>query len=139
MNKLLLTFLALLLCSGVFAQSDKEKSKPQNEPVISFQKTEHDFGDVVQGSIIEHDFIFENRGIKPIFISDIITTCGCIDVEWIDKPVTKGKTAILKVKFDTSGKSGYQNKLITIVSNAVNEEERIVMKGNVLPDKSRTK
>lgn len=157
MKKLLLTFVALLLSFGAIAQNakkDKEDKKekeekkdkveevdvemegdmhdPENEPMLLFIESEYDFGDIQQGEVFEHVFLFENTGKKPLFISNVITTCDCIVAEVPEKPVTKGKTASIRVTFDSSGKIGPQNKMIIIESNAINMEERIILKGNVL-------
>ena len=136
MNKLLLTSMALLLSFGAIAQSGKkdetDKNDPENEPMLLLIESEYNFGDIQQGEIIEHVFFFENDGTKPLFISDAITTCECIEVETPQKPVTKGKAATIRVTFNSSGKIGPQNKIITIESNAVNAEERIILRGNVV-------
>lgn len=133
MNKLLLTFMALLLCFGAKAQQDEEKSKDKNAPEITFHEKEYNFGEIVQGENVEHEFTFQNSGIKPLFFTNAITTCGCITAELPRKPVTKGKTGSIKVIFNSTEKIGPQNKVIIIESNAVNPEERIVLKGKVLP------
>lgn len=133
MNKLLLTFMAILLCFGATAQKDKEKSKDKNEPEITFNQKEYNFGEIEQGENVEHVFTFANSGTKPLFITNAITTCGCITAELPVKPVTKGKTGSIKIVFNSSEKIGPQNKIIIIESNALNPEERIVLKGNVLP------
>lgn len=127
--------MALLFCFGATAQTDGEKSNDKNEPKINLHEKEYNFGDIEQGVTVEHVFTFENTGIKPIFFLGAITTCGCITAELPEKPVTKGKTASLKIVFDSSGKIGPQNKIITLESNAVNAEETIIFKGNVLPKK----
>lgn len=134
MNKLLLILLTLLLHFTAFAQSDKEKE--DKEPQIILHEPEYNFGDIQQGEIVEHVFTIENIGTQPLFISDVTSTCGCVMIESPRKPVTKGKTATIIVRFDSSEKIGPQNKVITIESNALNAEERIMLRGNVLPKNS---
>lgn len=133
MKRLLLTFMALLLCFGATAQADGENSNDKNEPEIIFHEKEYNFGEIEQGENVEHVFTFENTGIKPLFLTNAITTCGCITAELPRKPVTKGKTGSIKIVFNSTEKIGPQNKIIIIESNAVNPEERIVLKGKVLP------
>ncbi|MCD4651922.1 MAG: DUF1573 domain-containing protein [Candidatus Cloacimonetes bacterium] len=47
------------------------------QPVIQFDKTEHNFGEIkeVDGKV-HHDFIFSNKGDKPLKILDVKAGCG---------------------------------------------------------------
>ena len=138
MNKLLFTFFALLFSVAVMAQSATEKA-PQNGPKITFKETEYNFGDIQQGEKVEHVFTFENTGTQPLVLSNVMTTCGCTATDWPRDPIAPGKSADIKVVFNSAGKMGRQNKVVTIVSNAVNSQEKVTMVGNVLPKKSESK
>ena len=140
MNKILLTFIALLLTFSATAQNDKkdkeDKEDKEKEPELLLMETEYNFGDIQQGETVEHVFLIENSGTKPLFISDVTTTCDCIQAESPQKPVTKGKTAAIRITFDSSGKIGPQNKVIIIESNALNDEAMIILRGNVLANQN---
>ena len=135
MNKLVFTFFALLLSVAVMAQTGTEKAS-QNGPKITFQETEYNFGDIQQGEKVEHVFTFENTGNEPLILSNVMTTCGCTATDWPRDPVAPGKTADIKVVFNSAGKMGRQNKVVTVVSNAVNSQEKVSLVGNILPKKS---
>lgn len=128
MKKLLFTFFALSLTFSAVAQ----ESTAEDGAEITFQATEFNFGDIQQGERVEHIFAFVNSGIKPLIISEVITTCRCIVTEFLTNPVTKGKTANIKVVFNSSDKIGRQNKVITVISNASSSEEKVKLVGNVL-------
>lgn len=105
----------------------------ESGPMIVFVEDAWEFGDIQQGDKVEHTFEFENAGTEPLILSNVLTTCGCTASDWPREPIAPGEMASLKVTFNSAGKMGMQNKIITIVSNATNSRERIKITTNVLP------
>lgn len=128
---------SLLLLVGIgflgFAQETEEE--PLVGPEILFVETSYDFGDITQGDKVEHIFAFENVGTAPLILSDVRTTCGCTAPEWPREPIAPGAAAAIKVVFNSVGKMGIQNKVITVMSNAVNNPARVKIVTNVLREK----
>lgn len=135
MKKVLFTFLALFISVAVFAQQPEAEKTVQAGPRITFEESEYNFGDIHQGEKVEHIFTFENTGTEPLILSNVNVTCGCTATDWPRTPVVPGDTAQLKVTFNSTGKMGSQTKVVTVISNAVNSQERIRMVGNILPPK----
>ena len=100
---------------------------------ITFEEETHDFGDIYQGDKLEYVYVFENSGTEPLILSNVLTTCGCTATDWPHDPIAPGKSGEINVTFDSSGKMGKQNKVITVVSNAINSQERIKLITNVFP------
>jgi hypothetical protein len=100
---------------------------------FKFEEDTYDFGDIQQGKKVEHTFNFKNTGNQPLVISNIITTCGCTAPTWPKDPVLPGKKGEIKVIFNSVGKIGKQNKIITILSNSANGRDRITIQANVIP------
>ncbi len=128
--------LSLLLAGFVLilpAQSQNEESTEGAE--IKFAESSKNFGDITQGDVVEHTFKFENIGNQPLILSNVLVTCGCTATKWPRDPVAPGKSAEITVRFDSKGKNGAQNKIITVVSNAVNPREKVSIKSNVFPKK----
>ena len=128
--------LSLLLIGSAFvtlAQTDD--AEPLTGAKIQFAESSFDFGDIVQGDKVEHVFELENTGNEPLILSDVRTTCGCTAPEWPREPIVPGETASIKVVFNSSGKMGIQNKVITVMSNAVNSPARVKIVTNVLREK----
>jgi len=100
---------------------------------ITFEEESHDFGDITQGDKIEYVYAFENTGTEPLILSNVLTTCGCTATDWPRDPIAPGKSGEINVTFNSSGKMGIQNKVITVISNASNPQERIKLITNVLP------
>ena len=124
MKKLFFVLLSIVGSVGSNAQN--------NGPVISWEKSTHDFGDLVQGDKVEHIFKFKNTGNKPLLISDIMTTCGCTVPTWNKSPIQPGGTDVVNVSFNTEAKINEQNKKITVISNTFPAQNDIVLRGSVM-------
>lgn len=105
-------------------------------PVLVWEKTSHDFGDVAPGTKVEFAFRFYNRGNQPLFITNIETGCGCTTPKgWPRDPVKPGDRGEIIVAFNSTGKKGKQIKVVRVVSNAVNEDAaQLTIHANVLPN-----
>ncbi len=98
---------------------------------MTFEKLEHNFGTAKQGDVINYDYKFTNTGKEPLIISNATGSCGCTVPDWPKEPILKGGTGIIKVSFNSAGKSGMQDKTITITSNAKNSPVMLHIKGLV--------
>lgn len=134
MKKLSILFFSLLFLNAAYAQEDS-KVEVTDGPKIVFAEDTHDFGDIEQGTKVSHVFNFENAGTQPLILSNVLTTCGCTATDWPRDPVAPGDAGKIEVSFNSAGKMGKQNKVITVVSNAVNAQERVKIITNVLPKK----
>ena len=107
-------------------------------PVITWEKSVHDFGDVAQGDKVEHTFKFKNAGSEPLIITNVQVTCGCTTPKgWARDPIAPGQSSEITIAFNSLGKFGKQTKVVTIVSNAINQEGgQISFLANVLEKKS---
>lgn len=138
MKKLAAFILGTFMGFGAWAQDDTT-SDPVSGPMISFGEKTFDFGDITQGDKVEHVFTFENTGTEPLIITNVQTTCGCTAPEWPRDPVIPGQKSSIKVVFNSTGKMGRQNKVITVQSNAVSPNNQVSIVTNVLPKKEEGK
>lgn len=120
----------IFTCTAALAQTSVG---PKNGPVIGFTELSHDFGDIVQGEKVSYIFKYKNTGTEPLIVSEVITTCGCTATQWFKSPLAPGKEAELSTTFNSDGKMGRQNKVITILSNATNNATTVSILCNVLP------
>ena len=106
-------------------------------PKISWEVSTHDFGDIIQGDRVEKVFKFTNTGSEPLIITNVQVSCGCtLPKNWPRDPVVPGAKGELTVAFNSAGKFGKQNKVVTIVSNSVNKDgSQLVFSANVLEKK----
>ena len=60
-------------------------------PTITFDKTEHDFGQITNGTPVETVFSYTNSGKSPLVVTDIKSTCGCtVPQGWNREPLMPG-------------------------------------------------
>jgi len=117
--------------------SANEAIAPEDAAKIEFEEEVFDFGDIAEGDVVEHIFNFKNTGNNPLIISKATGSCGCTVPEWPRDPIAPGQTGELKVKFNSKGKEGEQDKRVTIQANTIpnNTVIRIVGAVAVDPDK----
>ena len=85
--------------------------------VLAFDQTSYNFGTIKQGEKVHYDFKFKNTGKTPLIVSNATASCGCTVPETPKDPIAPGKEGVIKVVFDSTGKTGMQDKVITVTSN----------------------
>ena len=100
--------------------------------VMTFEKTTHDFGKIKGGDKVTYDFKFTNTGKSPLIITDAVATCGCTKPEYPKTPVQPGAAAAIHVTFNSAGKTGLQDKMITITANTNPAQNMVHLIGEVL-------
>lgn len=90
---------------------------PADAPVLTFEEPGHDFGKIKEGAKVHYNFKFKNTGKSPLIITNATATCGCTVPEPPKEPIQPGAEGVIKVVFDSTGKSGMQDKVITVTSN----------------------
>ena len=133
MKKVLVSIgISLMMTFAAFAQnSAAQPAANPNAPGIAFDKTTHDYGTVTKGGDGTCEFKFKNTGIEPLILSNVTSSCGCTVPEWPREPILKGKSASVKVKYDTN-RIGPINKTITVISNAKEASVQLKIIGNVV-------
>jgi hypothetical protein len=105
------------------------------KPTMDFKDTLHDFGQIHEGEQVEYDFPFTNNGKTPLIITSANGSCGCTVPDYPHDPIQPGKTEVLKVKFNSAGKSGHQEKSVTIHANTLRNVHMLFIKSEVLDKK----
>ncbi|MGI4835576.1 MAG: DUF1573 domain-containing protein [Janthinobacterium lividum] len=131
----------LLLAAGLafaataaHAQAPAMKSAKATKaagPQIEFMEVKYDFGSIKQGDIVDHTFKFKNVGTQPLVISNIGVSCGCTTPAWTKEPVQPGKMGTISAKFNSAGKDGMQNKVLTVDSNSAGGSTTVSLVGDV--------
>lgn len=142
-----LIMLAAVVAFSLFSCKDNAANKVETEnvvaaeqrdieistfPVMNFDEDQFDFGEIVQGTHVEHMFTFVNSGDAPLVITNARSSCGCTVPEYTREPVAPGERGELLVKFDGSGR-GTVNKNITLTTNTEKGTERLRIKATVNP------
>ena len=103
----------------------------ENIPVMVLEKETHDFGKITEGEKVSYSFKFTNNGKADLIISDAKGSCGCTVPNWPKNPIAPGNGGVIEVTFDSRGKSGMQNKTVTLITNAIPNTKIITISGEV--------
>ncbi|MDP6909865.1 MAG: DUF1573 domain-containing protein [Flavobacteriales bacterium] len=115
------------------ATADNEEGIDENAavPEFAFEKDVHDFGTIVQGEKVAYSFKFKNTGEGDLIITSAKGSCGCTVPEYPVEPIAPGAEGVIDVVFNSDGKSGQQNKKVTIVANTVPNTTVLAINGMV--------
>lgn len=76
--------------------------------IVRLDRTVHDFGDIlVSDGPVTATFTAKNVGEKALLIYNVVSSCGCTNVEWTRKPIAPGETGTIKATFKNDEKGGY--------------------------------
>lgn len=125
--------------SSDIRNKDKKKTKAKvlvnkKLPKIEFDELYYDFGEIVEGDIVKHDFKFTNTGEKPLKIISANASCGCTTptIPFLD--IAPGEMGFIGATFNSVNKEGVQRPEISIVTNAQPKSYTLRFVGKVLPD-----
>src|SRR5690242_16603287 len=96
-------YLFLVLILGFFASAHAQQATAQKSggPVITFEKSTHEFGDMTQGDKVEYTYKFTNTGNEPLLITSVNVQCGCTTPKgWPRDPVAPGAKGELTIAFN---------------------------------------
>lgn len=102
-------------------------------PKLKFDKTEHDFGVINEGDIVETVFAFTNSGNSELIITSAKGSCGCTVPEWPKQPIMPGEAGEIKVKFNSSNRTNIQKKQVTLLTNTEQGKEILKITAEVTP------
>lgn len=123
--KKILMILAGILTAGLLSAQ---------EPVIEFDKMEHDFGKINEADgRVTTVFTFHNRGMAPLVLNNVKASCGCTTPNWPKEPVEPGQEGKITVTYNPNGRPGRFTKTITVTSNAKTSTVKLTIKGEVIP------
>lgn len=71
------------------------------QPVADFQRTTINYGSIEKGSDGTRTFKVTNTGNEPLIIKNATGSCSCTVPEWPKEPIMPGKSADIKVRYNT--------------------------------------
>jgi hypothetical protein len=136
--KKVLSTIALFFGIGfsAIAQESIVPNIDPNAPVLQFENEVIDYGNVKFDGNGVREFKVKNTGKSPLTITNVQGQCGCtattIDGKpgWPQEPILPGKSASIKVKYDTK-RPGPFEKNVTITSNSKEPSKVVKIKGVV--------
>ncbi len=112
---ILLIFFLNFISLNIFAQNEFGN-------VVRFDKTIHDFGDIIDGSGEKKcSFKLTNISDKPIVIHRVITSCGCTEPTWTKSPIAPNNNGEISLIFSNDQGPYPFDKAITVYISGVNK------------------
>lgn len=111
------------------------KKEMEKMPVIQFERTSYDFGEVVKGEKLTYSFKFKNTGKSNLIIYSSEATCGCTTSTPPKAPIRPGESGEIVVTFDSHSQDGKVTKRILVGANTYPAETILTIKANVSSSK----
>jgi len=130
----------LLFLLGICAASFTIHAQATAEtkgPVLSFVNNSNDidYGTLDNGADGTREVTIQNTGTEPLIITKCNSVCGCTIPTCPSEPILPGKTAKIRVHYDTI-RTGSFVKQVTIDSNDPSGTKLIRLHGNIRPPAS---
>ena len=110
--KKILTILMLMMLPVIALAADKAQ--------IHFDSIRHDFGTIkADGGTVTAEYRYTNTSNVPLVIDYVGNGgCGCTKPSYPKEPLAPGKSAVIKIHFNPSGRAGQEvNREIKIKAN----------------------
>ena len=128
--KKILTIIALLCTILASAQVKTDGGKTTIDGIVSFDKTVHDFGDImVTDGPKDCSFTVTNVSSSPIAITLVTSSCGCTDVTWTREPLMPGKTGKIHATFSNDQGPYPFDKTLTVRISALKKPVILRLRG----------
>jgi hypothetical protein len=106
-----------------------EPAKPV--AVFNWKSTTFDFGKIVKGEPVTHEFTFTNAGSDALIISSVQASCGCTVTDYSKDPIPAGQKGYVKATYNATN-VGVFSKTVTINANTEDAAVLLTIKGEVL-------
>ncbi len=126
------TLVSLMFFIGFLTHSQ------QKDASIHFENVQHNFGSVNESDgILEHNFIFTNKGGQPLIVTDVQAGGGISVVRWTRSPVLPGDSGTIKLQFNPENKPGRFNRSIVVSATGNPSSKVIRLLGEIIPREKR--
>ena len=125
--------LRLSFTANIISKQEEEENTTVLYPKLQLDKTQHNFGTVNEGDVLNLDIAFKNTGKATLEIKDVTSSCGCTAVLLSSKTLAPGESGNLKIEVDTSNRSGRITRTVTILSNdPVDPKQVLILYMNIV-------
>ena len=140
-------FWTLLLAAGIASCGSRSaNSAPVVELVpaedsqapetVVFDRTVYDFGDVcVTDGPLTCTFTFTNKGKEPISVYEVVSSCGCTDVQWTKGTLAKGESGTISATYKNQDGPTTFDKTLTVYISGLKRPVVLRLRGIVYEKK----
>lgn len=103
---------------------------------LDFSTTKHDFGTIhADKGPVTCEYKFTNTGTEPLIIISVTNGgCGCTKPDYPKEPIAPGKSGVIKIHFNPSGRQGEFRREVRVKSNAPGKgRARLEFSGVIIP------
>ncbi len=101
-------------------------------PVIKFEKSVYDFGEVTDGDSVKYSYKFTNVGKKNLIIANAVASCGCTVPSFPKDSIAPGASSEISIVFNSKNRVGVVDKTVTIMANTQPTETQVKLIGKVV-------
>jgi len=116
----------------------KVKKAPRKRAKMHFPEKVFDYGFIMQGDVVKHDFYFKNVGNDDLVIKRVEASCGCTVPVYPKEPIAPGEDGKVSVTFKSAGKLGRQVPNIKVYTN-YKRSIKLELKGFVDAEREKPK
>ncbi len=128
-----LFFTSMIFVFVIFSSVVKISFAQAAGPRISILQKSFDFGKVIQGKIVKHDFEISNAGDAPLKIIRLRSSCGCTVVKPSGNVIKPDGKITIHAEFNSGHYLGTVRKYVYLTSNDPNTPEvRLSLTGIVV-------
>tara|TARA_Y100000052_G_scaffold27596_1_gene37183 strand:+ start:35225 stop:35641 length:417 start_codon:yes stop_codon:yes gene_type:complete len=128
-------FATFLMFQPAFSNEDAQlEALPTYVGMIGFDSARKDFGDVAQGDMLEHTFLFMNNGLGPFEIKKASSGVSGVSVLTSLKSFETDELGEIRVRIDTSQMEGPQYIRVRVESDAHNAPSTLYVLANVVSE-----
>ncbi len=135
MKILALVFLFFFFITGCGATQQPQiiKASPKAQQEAQADPYAWDFGQIKQGAIVRHTFVFKNETKQTLTIKDVTTSCGCTASTVKNKILKPGESTEIEVKFNSKGYSAAVQQYVYVNTDDLdNPVVRFIIKADVI-------
>ena len=106
-------------CTGILLSVAAAQGQEKISENLETDKLVHNFGDIIHKSgPVSCTFNLKNTGNQPVVIYNVVSTCGCTDVEWTKEPIRPGQSGKISVTYSNDeGAYPFDKTLTTYLSD----------------------
>lgn len=103
-------------------------------PRLEIKQKIFNFGTIKEGQEVSYAFVVTNTGKSNLILRKIHASCGCTAIQPAKTIIAPGESIDVKAIFNSTGKTGQQNKSVTVITNdPVNTTVLLQITGSVTP------
>jgi len=117
----------------LLASCGSQQSATSSRPKAIFSEARFEFGDVLSGTVVEHDFALRNAGSIPTRIEKVSMTTPLL-VTQMPHDVRPGSEGIIHFKLDTSDLEGaFDGTILVYLNDPALPQARLSFSGHITP------